>query len=161
MKRYFIEEAKCGLTAGGFACGPVPSNIVVTVKFRENDETQWLSSVEVGGIPNYYLADKDFHEDLVKEDFNDEEFTKYLDEHYISEFNGISLGEYPDTFCSFTDDPDNPAIPLVRYLITLVRCPMENVDALITMARGEYADELDLPASDVEAEFTEDFEEEE
>ncbi len=160
MKRFFIEEAKCGLTDGGVACGPLSSNVVVTIKFTESDETKWLSSVEVDGIPNYYLADKDFHEDLVKEDFDDEEFTKYLDEQYISEFNGISLGEYPDPFPSFIEDPENPAIPLLKYLVTLVRCPSKDGERLIEMAKGKYADELDIPVSDVEEEFKEDYEEE-
>ena len=28
-----IEEIKCGITEGGFACGPVDGNVVVSMKF--------------------------------------------------------------------------------------------------------------------------------
>ncbi|MBP3209095.1 MAG: hypothetical protein J6M64_04165 [Oscillospiraceae bacterium] len=30
MKKFFIEEAKCELTKGGIACGPVDPNVVTT-----------------------------------------------------------------------------------------------------------------------------------
>ncbi len=161
MKRYFIETAKCGITEGGMACGPVSGNVVVTVQFKEGATTQWLSLVEVEGIPNVYLSDKDIHEALVAEDFDDEEFTAYMDEHFINEFNGIAFdADYSTTFESIADDPENPAVPLIRYLITLVRCSMDEVDDLIQIASGKYADELDIPASDVEEEFMDEYEDE-
>ena len=78
MKRFFIEDAKCDISAGGFACGPVFGNPVVTIKFKDDDETKWLSLVEVEGIPNCFLTDEDIHEKLVTEDFDDE-FTDYLE----------------------------------------------------------------------------------
>jgi len=161
MKRYFIETAKCGITEGGMACGPISGNVVVTVQFKEGSTTQWLSLVEVEGIPNVYLSDKDIHEALVAKDFDDEEFTEYMDEHFISDFNGIDFdADYSTTFESIADDPENPAIPLIRYLITLVRCDMDEVDDLIQMATGKYADELDIPESDVEEEFMDEYEDE-
>ena len=161
MKRYFIETAKCGITEGGMACGPVSGNVVVTVQFKEGSTTQWLSLVEVDGIPNVYLSDKDIHDALVAEDFDDEEFTAYMDEHYINEFDGIAFdADYSTTFESIADDPENPAAPLIRYLITLVRCDMDDVEGLVQMASGKYADELDIPASDVEEEFMDEYEDE-
>ena len=154
MKRFLIETAKCGITEGGMACGAVSGNVVVTVQFKEGSKTQWLSLVEVEGIPNVYLSDKDIHEDLVAEDFDDEEFTEYMEDHYINEFEGIEFdSDYSTTFESIADDPENPAVPLVRYLITLVRCDMDEVEDLILMASGKYADEINIPASDVEEEF--------
>ena len=158
MKRYFIEDAKCGITEGGMACGPIGGNVVVTVQFKDEEKTQWLSLVEVQGIPNCFLFDKDVHDELVKEDFDDEEFTNYMNEHEINEFNGIEFnGDYSDAFNCFEEDPENPAIPLVKYLITLVRCDMDDVEGLISMARGRYADELDIPASDLEEEYFEEY----
>ena len=72
----------------------------------------------------------------------------------ILEALGIKFdGDYSTTFESIADDPKNPAIPLVRYLITLVRCDMDDVENLIQMASGKYADQLDIPVSDVEEEF--------
>ena len=110
MKRYFIEEAKCGLTDGGFACGPISGNPVVTIKFKDDDETKWLSLVEVEGIPNCFLTYEDIHEKLLLEDFDDE-FTDYLDQHSVGDFNGISFGEYTDIYYSISQNPENPAIP--------------------------------------------------
>jgi hypothetical protein len=63
-------------------------------------------------------------------------------------------------FASFADDPENPAIPLIRYMIALTRCPLDQVEDLLNMARGKYVDELDIPASDVEEDFEEEYEEE-
>ncbi len=143
------------------ACGPVFGNVVVTVQFKEGSTTQWLSLVEVEGIPNVYLSDKDIHENLVAEDFDDEEFNTYMDEHFINEFDGIAFDvDYSTTFESIADDPENPAVPLIRYLITLVRCRMDEVDNLIQMASGKYADEIDIPTSDVEEEFMDEYEDE-
>ena len=161
MKRYFIETAQCGITKGGMACGPVFGHVVVTIQFNDGSKTQWLSLVEVEGIPNVFLSDKDIHEALVAEDFDDKEFTKYLDEHFINEFEGITFDDsYFTSFVDIAENPDNPAAPLIRYLITLVRCDMDEVEELINMASGKYADELDIPASDVEEEFMEEYEDE-
>lgn len=161
MKRYLIEKAQCGITKGGMACGPVSGHVVVTIKFNDGSKTQWLSLVEVEGIPNVFLLNKDIHEELVAEDFDDE-FTKYIDEHFINEFEGISFDDsYFTTLNDIAEDPDNPAAPLIRYLITLVRCDMDEVEGLIQMASGKFADELDIPVSDVEEEFMEDYEYEE
>lgn len=160
MKRYMIEDAKCGITGGGMGCGPVDGNVVVTVRFKEDNKTQWLSLVEVDGIPNVFLFDRDAHDDIVKEDLDNEEFINYMNDHFIREFNGIQFnGDYCDAFDCFEEDPENPAIPLVRYLITLVRCEMDEVEGLISMAKGKYADELDIPVSDIEEEYYEEYEE--
>lgn len=158
MKRYFIEEAKCGITEGGMSCGPVSGNVVVTVKFKEGSKTQWISLVEVDGIPNVYLSDKDVHDSLVAEDIDDEEFTQYMSDHYVSKFNGLDVGaEYDDWFDSIEEDPENPAVQLIRYLLALTWCkPGEPEAELIKMARGKYADELDIPESAVEDVYSED-----
>ena len=161
MKRYFIETVKYDIPEGGMAYELISESAIVTVQFNEGSTTQWLSLVETEGIPNVYLSDKDIHEDLVAEDFNDKAFTAYLSEHYINEFDGITFGEdYSTTFESIADGPENPAAPLIRYLIALVRCDMDEVDDLIQMASGKYADELDIPASDVEEEFMDEYEDE-
>ena len=160
MKKFFIEEAKCELTKGGIACGPVDPNVVTSVKYKSGDETKWISLVEVMGIPNFLLADKDIYDGLVKEDDSDKEFWEYTQLINIGEFNGIELGEYSDIFYSISEDPENPAIPLIRYMIALTRCPMEEVAGLIAMAKGKYADELDIPISDEEEDFQAEAEEE-
>ena len=159
MKRYYIEEAKYGVTEGGIACGPISGNVIGSVRFRDGDRVWWLNSAEVGGCPNYYLTDKDVFDDLVKEDFDDEGHWNYMDEHFVSEFSGIELGEYCDTFDSISSDPNNPAVPLIRCLISLVRCCEEDVEDFIEMVKGIYADEMEIPVSDVEEDYLDSLEE--
>lgn len=154
MKRYFIEEVKCDLTNGGLSCGPVSGSVVVTVRFNEGSEPKWLSVVETEGIANYFLLNKDVHTELVEED---DETIDSVEEHYVYDINGIELDpEYSGTFESIADDPENPAVPFVRYIIALVRCDMDDVTALIEMATGRFVDELEIPISDLEEDFIED-----
>ena len=42
----------------------------------------------------------------------------------------------------------------------LARCEMDEVEGLIQMASGKYYDEPDIPSSDVEEDFMEEYEEE-
>ena len=160
MKRYFIEEVKCSISAGGFACGPISGNPVISIRYKEGNETKWLSLVEVEGIPNCFLTDEDIHEKLVSEDFDDE-FTDYLDQHSVGEFNGITFGEYTDIYYSISQNSENPAIPLIRYLLTLARCDTADEKKLIEMAKGKYANELEIPMSDIEEDYLAEFEDEE
>ena len=159
MREYYIETVKCGLTDGGVACGPVPGSVVVTIQYKARNEQKWLSLVEYDGIPNVYLFDKDVHDELAKEDFDDDEFIDYVNNHSVEEFNSIQFdADYLVTYQCMADDPDNPAVPLIKYLIAVVRCGMEDVAGLIEMAEGKYADELDIPVTDVEEEFLEEIE---
>ena len=159
MSRFFIETAKCDVTTGGIACGPVGGEVVASVRFSDGSVTQWISLVEVDGIPNFYLTDKDIFEDLLDCDFEDQEFADYLNDHFLDDFNGITFtGEYEDIFISLSEDSDNPAVPLIRYLIALVRCEMDEVEELIDLATGRYVDELDIPISDLEEEYLEEYE---
>ena len=162
MTRYFIEAVKCGVSEDGMACGPVSGTPAASIKFREGDETKWLCLAEADGIPNFILADKDIHTDLVEGDADDDEFIEYLNSHFIEDFNGIRFGlEYSEIFESIDEDPDNPAVPLIRYIIALIRCSRDEEKGLIEMATGKYADELDVPISDVEEMYREEMEDEE
>ncbi len=156
MAKYLIEEAKCGVTDGGMACGPFPGTVVAAVKFRNGKKSKWLFLSEVDGIPCFTLTDKDIYDDLLKEDLENEEFMEYMNTHTIYELDGIELGcSYDELFESISENPENPGIPLIRYIIALTRCKMDELDPLIEMAKGKYADELDIPMSDVEEEYHE------
>ena len=156
MKRYFIEDVKCGLTEGGMACRPVSGSVVVSVKYHDGERNGWLSVVEVDGIPHVFQTDEDIFERLLKEDVRDEDFIQYLQGHSISYFDGIEFGfGYEDTFESIADGTDDPAVPLIRYLIALVRCETDETETMIEMAVNRYADELEIPVSDVEEEYLE------
>jgi hypothetical protein len=162
MKRYLIEDAKCGITGGGMACGPVCGNVAVSVHYRDGEQNGWLTVVEVDGIPNAFRTDADIFDKVLAEDPDDEAFTWYLRSHCIHSFDGVELdGDYADTFESMARGAGEAAAPLVRYVIALVRCSMEEVEGLIAMARNRFADELTIPVSDVEEEYLMDMENEE
>lgn len=138
------------------ACGPVSGNVVVSAGYFDGDRHGWLSMVEVDGIPVVFQTDEDIFEKLLEEDYRDEEFIRYLQKHSISFFDSIEFGScYEDTFESIADGKDDPAVPLIRYLIALVRCETDETEHLIEMAVNRYADELDIPVSDVEEEYLE------
>ncbi len=160
MEKYLIEEAKCGITDGGMACGPVAGTVVAEVKFKKGRKTMWLCLSETDGIPEFTLADRDIYDDLMKEDIDDE-FVDYIGDHHVYEMDGLELGEdYDELFANISETPDAPVVPLIRYITALVRCDMSEVESVIAMAEGKYADEIDIPMSDVEEEYMEDHEQE-
>ncbi len=152
MKRYLIEEAKCGLTGGGFACGPVAGSVVVTVRFNDGGGSRWLTVAECDGIPNFFLLDRDVHDKAVEED---DETLEWMGNYFTHDFDGVEVGDYFDMFAGFDENPENPAIPLIRYIIALLRCAMDELDGLIEMGVGKYADELDIPVTDIEEDYSE------
>lgn len=157
MKRYFIKNVRCDITGGGMACGPVSGHVVTSLTIEYDGKTEWLNSIEVDGFPQFNLTEKDIFVSLVKEDFDDEEFYAYLDEHYIDEFDGLELGaEYSDIFASLHGNENHPAVALIRYMIDVIRCPMDELENLITLAKGKYIDEVQVPYSEDEIEFCED-----
>lgn len=148
MGKYYVNEVKCGVIDGGMACGPGSGSVVVSVNVTEGDKSFWLSNTEVTGIPNFYLTDEDIYEKLVNDD--DEDFYEKLEEKFIKEFDGIVLGEYDDIFASIRKNVGNPAVSLIRYIILLTRCSMDEVEDIVAMAKGKYVDDIEVPASDVE-----------
>ncbi|MBR6706594.1 MAG: hypothetical protein IKI84_07945 [Clostridia bacterium] len=152
MKRYLIEEAKCGLTRGGFACGPVSGSVVVTVRFNDGSGSRWCTAAECDGIPNFFLLDRDVHDKAVEED---DKTLEWMGTYFTHDFDGVEVGDYFDMFAGFAEDPEKAAIPLIRYIIALLRCAVDEVDGLIEMAVGKYADELDVPISDIEEDYSE------
>lgn len=153
MKKYYIEDARCDVSTGGFACGPVGGEVVATVRFSADGRSQWISMIEFEGIPMVFLTDTDLH-DYIANNTSDRDYAEHLEQYMIEEFNGITCSsDYNDIFDSVSDDPDNPAIPLLRYLIALVRCSWDEIGPLVAMAKGHYIDELDIPISDVEEDY--------
>ena len=154
MKRYFIMDAKCGMSEGGISCGPVSGTVNASVKFIESNKAQWLSLSEYDGFPAFYLTDDDILDSLVEENFDDEKRWNYIKDHEVSEFDGITTyGEYEDVLDSIKEDPQNPAVAMIRLLITLVRCEEGEEEKLISTASGKYVDELDIPTIDIEEDY--------
>ena len=151
-KRYYIEDINYGVSEGGIACSPPTGSINASIKFTVNGETKWFTISELNNIPSFFLTDRDIFKQLSNNDLSDE-FTSYLEENAIFDFDGLLLGEYEDIFLSFTENPGNPAIKLVRLLILLVKCKMDEVFKLITLACDKYIDEINVPVSSLEEDW--------
>ena len=149
MGKYFVDEVKCGLEEGGMACGPMDVNVIASVKVTDGSKVFWLTNVEVTGIPNFYISEEDIFDRLV-DVCEDDDFVEYLDQCVINSFEGIQLGEYGDIFESIKQNEGNPAVSLIRYIILLTRCSMEEEDGVKVLAKRKFVDELEIPASDVE-----------
>ena len=150
MGKYFIEECKCGVSCGGVACGPVEGSVNAAVKFTADGESKWLTNSEFTGIPNFCITEDSVFERFMENDIS-EEFANYLEDKFVSEFENIHLaGEYEDIVASLHENEENPAAALVRFVIALTRCENDEVEGLINKGRGHFAEEIDIPVSDVE-----------
>ena len=88
--------------------------------------------------------------------------TLHVSAHTIFEFEGIELDEsYSTPYACMYEDPENPANPLIRYLLALSLCRMEEVEGIIDLARGKYIDEVEIPLTEAEEDFLEEMREEE
>ena len=139
--RFFISSVKVGITDGGIACGPVEGSVIVSVEFKNNNTTKWLTNVETTGIPGFFLTDSDIFERLFVEDFDDD-LSKLLDTSYIEEFGGIKLGEYEEIEKSIRENPDSAAKDLIEYIIRLTREDNEETKRLIEAGEGKYIDQI-------------------
>lgn len=148
MGKYFVNEVKCSVSNGGMACGPVEGTVNVSVNVTEGDKTYWVTNSEFTGIPSFYVTQEDIFDKIG--DIDDEEFAEYLNNKYINEYEGISLGEYDEIFDSIKNNSGNPAVSLIRYIILLTRCPMDSVEEIVNLAKGKYIDEVEIPKSDIE-----------
>ncbi len=157
MKHYLVENVKYGVTSAGTACGPVAGNAVASVEFKESNDSsaEWLSLVEVDGIANFYLSDKDIFEELLKEE-DDDEHIALLNSYFVEDFHGFELSEdYDEIFESIYEAGENDKSRLVRFLITVVRAD-ENAAAILSeSAKGKYIEDIDFAASDIEKEYLE------
>ncbi len=157
MASYYIEEARCNVNDGVMcACGPFPGDVVASVRFRDRENVRWLSVGEIDGFPDFFLSDEDIYPELCDDNFDEDLEGRVVEKvsgYRIDRFEGIVFtGDYKDTIDSIQKNPNNPAVPLVRYLLALVRCEMEELDALIAMGTGRFAHELDIPEIDIEGE---------
>ena len=139
-ERYYIECVKIGETEGGIACGPCCGSIIVSIKYRYNETSKWLTNVEVTGIPNFYLSESDIFDDLIKDEF-DEKLSEVLEKCYIDEFDGIKLGYYDD-FKTELINNFKPTAFLIKYIIALINADKNEVKQLISNCEGKYIDEI-------------------
>ena len=156
MKHYLVENVKYGVTSAGTACGPVAGNAVASVEFKESNDSsaEWLSLVEVDGIANFYLSDKDIFEELLKED--DDEHIALLNSYFVEDFHGFELSEdYEAIFESIHETEENDKSRLIRFLIAVVRADENTAAMLKESAKGKYVEDIDFAACDIEEEYLE------
>ncbi|WP_022757469.1 hypothetical protein [Butyrivibrio fibrisolvens] len=149
MGKYYIDDVKCGLEKGGMACGPGFGTVVASVKVSDGSKSFWLTNAEVEGLPGFYMSDEDIYDRLINISADDD-FIDYLDHCFIDSFEGIKLREYDEMMESIKKNEGNPAVSLIRYIVLLTRCEMEEVDKVVALVKGKFVDEVEIPASDVE-----------
>jgi hypothetical protein len=150
MKRFLIEEVKCGVAN---SC-PMMGLVITSVRYNDGNFSRWLNLSELDGIPCFSITDSYVFEELIENDWS-EEFTKEMHKSFIMDFQGVTLGEYDEIFESFyeEDNGHNPAVPFIRYIIAVTRCDFDEFESLKEMAIGHYADEIEQIISDVEEEY--------
>ena len=150
--RIQILEVKYGMSKGGMACSPVDGSPVFSVRYRTNGKSRWLHNCVVDGIPNFFITDEDLHDKLLDDNYVDKNID-YINSLYADEFEGICLDEYDCMVDDISDDPDNPAVPFIRFLLRLYNSYREEINRMIEENIGLYADELDLPPFDYDDEI--------
>ena len=148
METIKILEAKCEVTEGGMACGPVDGHVVATVKYQDSTGIHYLNEVEVQSTPNFYLTEEDKFEEFVTEDFDNEEWCDYMDDNFIEEFKGYELdGEY-DFIQDTLDDKIGYGL-LLRYIVTIVRSDFDEMEEFIEKTVGKNVDEIEFIDLDI------------
>ena len=152
MAKYFIEDIKCGISAGGMSCGPVPVSVIAEAKFKEdNGNTFYLCLAEVDGIPNFFQTEKSTYDMQISEEMDDDDID-FLNDHYIS-----VDGEYSHLY-EMTEE-DEELLPLLKYLTYIVRVDWEECERFQKETKGKYVDEFEIPKCDIEKEYLDEMEE--
>ena len=135
MTRYFIEDAKPhqrkdhGPTAIG----------VSAVKYKaDNGETGWI----------YFLCQSDYLMGISEEDVFEQilelEFPDDLNE--LHSFGGLDLDATPEGLYElFKENKNNGAANLIHYLYDLHACGTNEETELLTLGKGKYSDEIEVP----------------
>lgn len=146
---YKIEDIKCGITNPGLACGPIPGIVVASIMYSDGDSFKWLNNVEVEGIPNIYLTDKDIFDDLLEENYDDEEFLYILKDSFVNNFGGVNLTSYEDMFTSLKNNDNNEA-KLIKALFLITRCDIGHVEIIINKLTDKLVSESELLKLDMD-----------
>ena len=60
----------------------------------------------------------------------------------VEDFRGIPTDNYIDMLDHIDRTPDEPAGMLMRYIVALTRCSMDDLDTVIEMGSGKDVDEI-------------------
>ncbi len=125
---YFIKNVEYGITGG-----PFDETVIASVEFQVNEETKFLSIVDLNGIFEFYLSDNDIYEKLINEEYED------LEDNIISEYNGISLDSLDDII-----DNNDDSLLLIKYALLVLRLDEEETNELINKTTNKYLTKEDI-----------------
>lgn len=154
MAEFLLEDAKCDVTAGGFACGPVPGHVVAEIKVKneETGEEFFLSDVEVQGTINMFRTSESLFQFLMDEDYldpdNEKEYDRFdeLQEHSMA----VTTPDYDEFLEEYPRKSTDENVPLYYYLLWLIRCPYEEIKPIISKNVGKRFSEIEVPELDFE-----------
>lgn len=148
MARFYIEDIKCGLGAGGMSCGPVSGPVVAEAKVKDdNNEIFYLSLAEVDGFPNFFQTAESTYDMQVSQEMTDEDID-YLNDNYV---DSDVEGDYNNLF-EMTEE-DEELLPLLKYLTYIVRADWDECKRFQEETKGKYVDEIEIPMCDLEEEY--------
>ena len=147
-----IDEIKVGASEGGIACGPASGNIIAEIKLHEPDDENAVSYhalAEVDGTLNFYENDESLYDQLICDDFNEDEW---------SDVEACEVGGYSDYDEFFDDLKENETCDAEheeawRLLVFLVRAEDDEVESLKTEVIGKPLGKVHIPTTDVEQEY--------
>lgn len=113
---YFIKNVVYGITGG-----PLNEVVVATIEFEKDDETSFLSIVDVEGIFSYYLSKENIYDKLINE-----EYDEIVEASEIMEYNGIDLSTIIDDF-----DVKNDDYIFLIYALLVLRLDEDKTKSLI------------------------------
>lgn len=149
MSRFLIQDVKCGVSR---PAGPAESAVVAEAKIKADDgEIFYASICEFGGEPMFFKTECSTIETQLDDSLLDDEYIAFLQDHSI----GVS-----DYYELYTDYSDNELFPVFKCLAYVVRTDWDTCTSFMEEIKDKYADEIDVPVSDIEEEVIEEYEEE-
>jgi len=131
---YFIKNVKYGITGG-----PFDETVIASVEFEANEETKYLSIVDLNGIFEFYLSDIDIYDKLINEEYED------LGDNIISEYNGISLDSLDDII-----ENNDDSLLLIKYALLVLRLDEDQTNELINRTTNKFLTKEDIENYDFE-----------
>ena len=112
----------------------------ISVKFKQNGRSRWLYNTYVW-VPVYRISDDDLHEIFLSDAKTEEKMGRiYWAE--ISSFEGLYLSEYDEMIENIKEHPDHPAVPFIKFLISLYKCEDQEIDNYIIKCKGKNVDDI-------------------
>lgn len=145
MKGYVIEEIKHKEGDTMLTCAPpIMYPVLASIRYRTEDGIKWLHCMKIMEFYDFFESTEDLHEELLS--LEDE---KLMDDHRLSDFNGIPLDEIAANELTVEEAEErfgsNLAIELLKFAIDLAdEWEEDRAKPLIEAAIGHGAGEINL-----------------